>query len=641
MSGAQPEAWRDEGKPEACSATRRGGGSERASIFSTVLRISPGMSRPNCSNVQWRSRVSLMLCLAALCAGFQARGDLVLTNFSTTNLLKIMAVGDSITDDCSINGAWRQYLQPLLETNGYPFTFVGRYSSIPSGAFTKVRHEGICGAVIAAPGLMTTTVHNYSGPNTYLQLTLMDALTNVIPDLLVVYIGVNDIGRGRNPYFVATNDLPTLLDSIFARAPAANVMVTKVTTLRAANVSSPPYSNYATNIPIFNAAVQTMVNARRALGQNVFVADMFSAVDPATGFLPDNLHPNPSGLNAIAREFLSRIDAFTLRTNRAVTYLIPACSDWKYSDQGLDLGTNWAQVGYDDSGWSHGPGRLGYGAPGIATPVSWGTVSTNKFITTYFRSAFSVPYNIHYTNLNFRLNRADGAAVWLNGRELFRMNLPANQPLSYLDRAKSITGPDAVHAYYQTNIPVSFLVRGRNLLAVEVHKVSPAVPVVSFDLELFGMGDYPPPAPQLTLEPDGSDLLVRWSATNSAGFVLYYTTNLNFGGVWSPLAGPYIITDGLYEYREPLPGGGAFCLFYVGLPSTGPQFAIRMGAPATMLSWGSGFAGFNLEATTALPANGSWQTVSGPYTLTNDTIQAQAPWTGSSNAFFRLRKPLL
>ena len=65
----------------------------------------------------------------------------------------------------------------------------------------------------------------------------MDALTNVIPDLLLVYIGVNDIGRGRDPYVVATNHLPALLDSIFAKAPAANVVVTKVTTLRNANVS--------------------------------------------------------------------------------------------------------------------------------------------------------------------------------------------------------------------------------------------------------------------------------------------------------------------------------------------------------------------------------------------------------------------
>jgi hypothetical protein len=57
--------------------------------------------------------------------------------------------------------------------------------------------------------------------------------------------------------------------------------------------------------------------------------------------------------------------------------------------------------------------------------VGYGTNSANKYITTYFRNEFVVPCGISYTNLSVRLNRADGAVVWLNGRELFRMNLPA------------------------------------------------------------------------------------------------------------------------------------------------------------------------------------------------------------------------
>jgi lysophospholipase L1-like esterase len=586
----------------------------------------------------------LTLGLSVFFAGFQARGELVLTNYSSTNLLKIMAVGDSITDDCSINGAWRLYLQPLLETNGYPFTFLGRYSSSAIGKFTKVRHEGICGAVIAAPGLMLSQVHDYSGPNTYLQLTLLDALTNGIPDLLLVYIGVNDIGRGRDPYLVATNHLPTLLDSIFAKAPSANVMVTKVTTMRTANIGTPLYSNYATNIPIFNAAVQTMVNARRALGQNVFVADIYSAVDPASQLQSDGLHPNSVVLNSIAREFLSRIDALTVRTNRAVTQLLAPSSDWKYSDQGQDLGTNWSRLDYDDSAWSHGPGRLGYGTPGIGTTVSWGSVSTSRYITTYFRRGFVVPPGIHYTNLNHRLNRADGAAVWLNGRELFRMNLPAKQPLSYTDRAVSITGPDAIHSYYQTNIPVAFLPSGPNLLAVELHKVSPSAPSLSFDLELLGMGDFPPPTPPLLIGGDGTDVVVRWPATNNAGFVIFSGTDLSQAPVWPPSGGPYILNGGFYEYREPaLPvaPGRIYRLLYLGLPSTRPQLSVSLGASATVLSWASGFPGFNVETASALAAGVPWQTVGGPYVLTNGSFQAQTSATGSSNAFFRLRKPSL
>lgn len=95
----------------------------------------------------------VLLCLLLAMPGPMARGELVLTDFSPTNRLKIMPVGDSITDDCSINGAWRLYLQPLLETNGLAFTNTGRLQSSPATGFTQRRHEGYCGSVIGPPGV--------------------------------------------------------------------------------------------------------------------------------------------------------------------------------------------------------------------------------------------------------------------------------------------------------------------------------------------------------------------------------------------------------------------------------------------------------------------------------------------------------
>ena len=50
----------------------------------------------------------LLLGFMFLAAVDNAPGELVFTNFSAAKPLKIMAVEDSITDDCSINGAWRQ-----------------------------------------------------------------------------------------------------------------------------------------------------------------------------------------------------------------------------------------------------------------------------------------------------------------------------------------------------------------------------------------------------------------------------------------------------------------------------------------------------------------------------------------------------
>ena len=114
---------------------------------------------------------------------------------------------------------------------------------------------------------------------------------------MLILIGANDLGRGRNPWVVATNDMPNLLSVIFSNTPNANIILAKTTTLLNAGIG---YNVYATNVPIYNAALQAMVNQRRALGQNVFLADMFSAVDYGTGFLSDHLHPNDAGYQAMA-----------------------------------------------------------------------------------------------------------------------------------------------------------------------------------------------------------------------------------------------------------------------------------------------------------------------------------------------------
>src|SRR5262249_46288882 len=137
-----------------------------------------------------------------------AHGELLLTNFSAGNLIKIMPSGDSIIDDCSTNGAWRAPLQPLLEASGIPFTNTGRNLSFAYTGFTKRNHEGYCGTVIAPPGVFA--VYNYGTTDAYLQRILRDALaiTNNRPHLMLILIGANDIGRGRNPWTVATNDMP-------------------------------------------------------------------------------------------------------------------------------------------------------------------------------------------------------------------------------------------------------------------------------------------------------------------------------------------------------------------------------------------------------------------------------------------------
>jgi hypothetical protein len=492
-----------------------------------------------------RSCLQALFCLLWVGTLTCAQADLVLTNYSSSQLFKIMPVGDSITDDCEANGAWRLYLEPLLQTNGFHWsTFTGRQASSPvAPKFTQVDHEGYCGAVIAAPGVYGA--HQYTTTENYLQNIVPGALAvaNNRPTVLMILIGANDIGRGRDPYYTATNDMANLLDLIFSNTPAVHVILAKITSLQSANISGLTYASYATNVPVYNATLQALVNQRRAQGQNVSLADMFSVVNYNTMFNSDHVHPNAVGLNAVANEWFTRLQAITQMTNLVVTSLIHGGEVWKYSDGGQDLGTNWAQPAYDDSAWSNGIARLGYGDPTVATTVSYGSDPANKNPTTYFRHWFAMAANAVITNLNFRLAGADGAAVWLNGREIYcTTNLPGC-PLNYTNLALSaVTGYNA-QIFAPTNIPVPGMGPGTNLVAVEVHLSSVTNAAMGLDLELIGSG-YLVPSPTLSLTPGAGGLLLSWPATNAASFNLYTATNLAGGGNWTPLVTPWQTNGG-------------------------------------------------------------------------------------------------
>lgn len=482
-------------------------------------------------------------------AAVTARAQLVLTNYTAAHPLKMLESGDSITDDTVTNGAWRAYLEKLLLTNGYAFTNLGRWASTPASGFAQVHHEGMDGAVIAAPGVSGPT-HGYPLTSNYALLTLADALTNAAPDLVLVDLGVNDMGHGRDPHQVATNDLSALLDLIFTELPAAHVIISKPTTISYSTLLTPPYDTYGTNMYIFCDAVQALAAARRAQGQNVFVADLFSAVNGTTMLNSDETHPNGAGLAAIANEMMFRIAAITVRTDSVATPFILGGSVWKYSDQGLDLGTNWSQPGFDDSTWSQGAGRLGYNVTGQTTTVGYGPSSTNKYITTYFRHEFVVPGGIAYTNLSVRLNREDGAVVWLNGQELYRVNLPTG-PITYQTHATAVINGngDQANTYYPTTVPITALGAGTNVIAVEIHKYGPTLASLTFDLELFGNGVYAP-VPALACTAVAGGWQLAWP-TNSAGFSLQTATNLSAAGAWQTVPGPYPLGNGSFEVSLP------------------------------------------------------------------------------------------
>src|SRR5688572_29675969 len=114
--------------------------------------------------------------------------------------------------------------------------------------------------------------------------------------------------------------------------------------------------------------------------------------------------------------------------------LVATGSPWRYRDDGTDQGTAWQATAFDDSGWKVGPAQFGYGEGDEATVIDFGPNAADKYVTTYFRREFQVTDPAGFRNLVVRALHDDGAAIYLNGTEVYREDLPPG-PLGYRTRA--------------------------------------------------------------------------------------------------------------------------------------------------------------------------------------------------------------
>lgn len=158
-------------------------------------------------------------------------------------------------------------------------------------------------------------------------------------------------------------------------------------------------------------------------------------------------------------------------------------SVWKFLDNGTYPGNTWTQANFNDSLWSFKRGKFGYGDSAVTT-ISYGNDSTNKHITTYFRNTFSFNNTQNFDTLVFRVLRDDGAVVYINGMEAFRMNMPAGIITQNTLATDSVHGA-AENTYYEIRIP-NTLVNGLNTVAVEVHQNAANSNDKGFDMEIAG-----------------------------------------------------------------------------------------------------------------------------------------------------------
>ena len=187
----------------------------------------------------------------------------------------------------------------------------------------------------------------------------------------------------------------------------------------------------------------------------------------------------------LAFALLIALGFFAPAARAADTPLVPAGAVWKYLDNGSNQGTAWRATSFNDTTWPSGAAQLGYGDGDEVTTVGFGPDSSNKFITTYFRRAFSVTNAAAFNALTLRLLRDDGAVVYLNGVEVWRNNMPTGTIGFTTPATVAIAGADET-TFVQMTLSPSLLVTGTNVIAVELHQSGGTSSDISFDLQLIG-----------------------------------------------------------------------------------------------------------------------------------------------------------
>jgi len=363
-------------------------------------------------------------------------------------------------------------------------------------------------------------------------------------------------------------------------------------------------------------------------------------------------------------------DDVTFVLQRAVsttqTNLVLRGSVWKYLDNGSDQGTAYIAPSFPDGGWQSGPAPLGYGdANGVwpATTNSYGPDPNNKYVTTYYRRAFTVPNPSLLTSLVVEVQRDDGVFICLNGTPIFTNNMP-NWPFNYLSNAVAVIGGSDETNIYSQAVPSSLLVANTNVLAAEVHQANGISSDLFFDLQLSGAQNPANQPPLVFGGPDQSIALpmtctflglasddalpsppgllsIAWSKISGPGTVTFSNSN-------APVTTATFSASGIYQLRITGNDGAIIRTDDVTITVTNP--------PPPQISSidlaGTNPRSFRLTFTAlgGLPytiqyrdslTTGAWQMMTNIPALTNSQlIQIVDPITsGTPTRFYRLSTP--
>lgn len=216
------------------------------------------------------------LLLLAMTISLAATGRATLP---TDRAIRVLCVGDSITEGGPRSGNWRFPLWEKLIAGGYFITYVG--SRATETRIGQIFHEG------------------YGGKNAqFLAGQLEESFPSPAPDIVLLHVGHNnDSADAPVPAMLAATE------RIIARARAANPGVIVLLAQVIPSSKLPKYSY----LPEFNAALPALARRLSTDASPIHLVDQWSGFDPVKDTLDDGVHPNASGSAKITERWFEAL----------------------------------------------------------------------------------------------------------------------------------------------------------------------------------------------------------------------------------------------------------------------------------------------------------------------------------------------
>lgn len=394
---------------------------------------------------------------------------------------------------------------------------------VTNGQVSVVANDGVVvyvnGVEVGRSNMPSGTI----GQNTYASAAPRSAaaaaarVTFSVPSI-VLKPGANVVSAETHANYRATPDLSFDLSFVAEKgtptnppAPVAPAVVAAASTPSSVDVSwTPQDATVVANYVVSRNGVQ--------------VANPSAAT---TNFADTGLTPSTSYLYEV-----KAVDQFgqqspagsATATTPADTTMIADGSSWKWRFSSNALEANWNQIAFDDTSWSSGSAVLGLGTTGLGTNIGAEAPSPRP-LSANFRHAFTVadPSLIGGAQLSVIAN--DGVAVYVNGTEVGRANLPTGTltQSTYANAAPRAAAAAASRVTF--TVPASLLVQGTNVVAAEVHANYRSTPDLTFDLSLTRTDapavaqqtivqapDSAPDAPTVAATSEDNQVLLTWTA---------------------------------------------------------------------------------------------------------------------------------